>query len=153
MTTIIKEPGTKQKGLSTHFAAGENWAKAAAKLSLPTLCDSTNNPDFLTEDTLITTTALKQQSPALLCEETRLFVPELLKQRLSYLENIVSNTVSAYSNKIKSFRSTESSLRFPKIMQKNSFLANKIIINTINSSITHKHFFGGWEPNFRVYIL
>lgn len=153
MTTIIKEPGTKQKGRSTHFAVGQNWAKAAAKLSLPTHCNSTNNPDFLTEDTLITTTALKQRSPALLCEETRLFVSELLKQRLSYLENIVSNTVSAYSNKIKSFRSTESSLWFPKIMQKNSSLANKIIINTINSSITHNHFFGGWEPNFRVYIL
>lgn len=88
-----------------------------------------------------------------MCEETKLFVSELLKQRLSSLENIVSNTKSAYSNKIKCFRSTESSLRFPKIMQKNSLLANKIIINTINSSVTYNHFFGGWEPNLRVYIL
>lgn len=70
----------------------ESWEKPAAELSLPTPCDSTHNQEFLTEDILITTTVLKQQKAAPLCEETKLFIPELFRQRLSSVENIVSNT-------------------------------------------------------------
>lgn len=78
---------------------GESWEKPAAELSFPTPCDSTYNQDLLTED--ITATVLKQQKAALLCEEKKLFTLELFRQRLSSVENTVSNTKPTYSNNKK----------------------------------------------------
>lgn len=80
---------------------GAGWEKPATELSLPTPCDSTYNQDFLIEDTLITTMVLEQQKAPFLCEETKLSILELFRQRLSSVENIVSNTKPAYSNNKK----------------------------------------------------
>lgn len=98
---LKKKKKRSRRGQSTHFTVGESWEKPAAELSLPTPYDSTHNQEFLTEDILITTTVLKQQKAALLCEETKLFILELFRQRLSSVENIVANTKPTYSNNTK----------------------------------------------------